>query len=190
MLLALLFMGIVALSPLNAQILDNEYYPLAIGSAWHYKSNDTKVTLKVTKHEKVGDKLCAVIETLRDGKVEGTECVSVSQAGAIRVSFNGQAASVPLMFLKFPPKKGEKWKVDSMIGSENVKGEFTIEEEKIKVPQGEYDTIKSVGAIEVNGQATTIAYWFAKNVGVVKLLIKTAESEVVLELEKYEAAKP
>src|SRR5215469_1307595 len=118
------------------------YYPLAVGSTWEYKAGDNKFTLKVTRHEKVGNVLCARVEMFVKDKAQSFENVSVTKDGVYRNTFEGKEATPPVLFLKLPPKKDETWKVDSKVGGESVKGTFKNNgEEDVKVPAGSYKAV-------------------------------------------------
>ncbi len=51
------------------KLVETPYYPLQVGTTWHYKSGDAAFTIRVARHEKVGEVLCACLEVNRDGKV-------------------------------------------------------------------------------------------------------------------------
>src|SRR5436309_1805869 len=82
--------------------LSSAYYPLRIGNTWQCKVGDTVVTTKVAKHEKVGDKMCALIETSLDTRLVATEHISSGPEGIFRHTFNGARFSEPLCILKLP----------------------------------------------------------------------------------------
>jgi hypothetical protein len=174
------------------------YYPLAVGTTWEYRVGDNKFTLKVTKHEKVGNVLCARVEYLVKDKDKGAEKVqsfehiSVSKDGVTRNSQEGKEITPPVLFLKLPPKKDETWKVDSKTaGGETIKGTFKNNgEEEVKVPAGSYKAVVVASQdLEANGVKMSVTYYFAEKVGIVKQLIEVAGQKVVVELEKYEAGK-
>jgi hypothetical protein len=167
------------------------YYPLAVGSTWDYKAGDNKFTLKVTKHEKVGNALCARVEYFVKDKSQSFEHVSVTKDGVYRNTFEGKEAMPPVLFLKLPPKKDETWKVDSKVGGEAVKGTFKNNgEEEVKVPAGSYKaTVVASQDLEANGMKMSVTYYFAEKVGMVKQLVEVSGQKIVIELEKYEPGK-
>ncbi len=179
------------LAPVRGQdkLVESEYYPLKIGSAWHYKSGDKTITVKVVKHEKIGDTLCARLESSVDGKVVASEHIAVSAAGIARHSISDIRPEKPVLFLKLPPKVGESWKIETKFGKETIKGSFTSGTEKIKVPADEFTAITSKGEFDINGNQATFGYWFAPKVGIVKMQFGAGGKVVNLELEKYEPAK-
>jgi hypothetical protein len=169
---------------------DNEYYPLKVGSVWHYKLGDAKFRLKATKTEDFSGKTGVRVEMLGDGdKVMSFEHILPTKDSVSRLGFEGNKAEPPVVFLK--NKAGEEWDVKSTIGKEKLTGKFKTGEEKgIKVPAGEYDTlVTSSDDLDANGMKVSFKTYFAKKVGMVKQTIKLNNQEVVIELEKYEEGK-
>ncbi|HZY85237.1 MAG TPA: hypothetical protein VFE78_10435 [Gemmataceae bacterium] len=167
------------------------YYPLAVGATWEYKVGESKFTMKVTKHEKVGNVLCARLEMLKDNKPQSFEHVSVTKDGVCRNTFEDKEAMPPVLFFKLPPKKDQSWNVDSKAGGASIKGTFKdAGEEDVKVPAGSYKAVVVASQdLEANGVKMSITYYFAKDVGMVKQVVEIAGQKVIVELEKYEAGK-
>jgi hypothetical protein len=67
----------------------SEYYPLKRGSAWLYKVNDQKITVAVVKYEKIGNVLCARVETSASGTVLASEYIAVGEDGLYRHAYGG-----------------------------------------------------------------------------------------------------
>jgi len=112
--LAILFTCVMA-TTLGAQggIVENPYYPFKVNTTWTYKLSDGKqLIMKVTKHEKVGNTLCARVESTVDGKVIASEHIGVTSEGICRFQVNDSPATPPLCFLKLPVST-TPWKVDS-----------------------------------------------------------------------------
>jgi hypothetical protein len=171
---------------------ESEYYPLKVGNTWDMKVGDVKITNKVVKHEKIGDLMCALIETSKDGKVIAREHIAIKEDGIYRVTGNDQKAEPELCFLKLPPKTkpGESWDVESKIGSQTLKGKFTLGEEELTVNNTKYKALVAESKdFQVSGLDLTTKTWFAPNVGIVKQIVNIGGKEVKLELEKYELAK-
>jgi len=190
MLSQVLLLGLLAgPAQLPAAGKPDSYYPLQVGNAWHYKVGDKRISTKVSTQEKIGDLMTARIETIVDGNVATTENVAQTAEGFARVAFSGQKTDKPVLFLKMPPKKGESWEINTKIGSEVVKGKFIGDEEEIEVPAGKYKTVTSAGEFEINGRPAAFKYWFAPNVGVVKLNVKFDNMDITAELQKFEPAK-
>src|SRR5690348_14212 len=91
---SLLFLAVVELAAQD-KLRQTPYYPLQVGTTWHYRAGDSKFTIHVARHEKVGDTLCAVLETKRNGKVIGSEHLVVTSDGVYRHT------------LTLPPSRGE-----------------------------------------------------------------------------------
>jgi hypothetical protein len=165
------------------------YYPLQVGNTWHYKVGDKKVSTKVAAQEKIGDLMTARIETIVDGNVVANENIAQTAEGIVRVAVNGQKSDKSVLLLRLPPKKNDSWNIDTKIAGETVKGKFTVNEEEIEIPAGKYKAFSSVGDFQINGQAGKFGYWFAPDVGIVKLTTAAAGVDLTLELQKFEPGK-
>jgi len=181
-------------SALHAQgtVKETPFYPLKVGTKWEYKAGDQRFTMRVTKHENLGEIPCAVVETVSDEKVVATEYIYVTEDGVYRASFNGQKADPPVCFLKLPPKKDEKpWTVSSKLGSETVKATFKMGQEDVTVPAATYKNAFTSESkdCKVNDTEFQFTYWFAEGVGMVKQIVRVGTKEIAIELEKFEAGK-
>jgi hypothetical protein len=201
---------LVLTAPLAAQdkFKETPYYPLQVGTTWHYRAGDSKFTVRVARHEKVGATLCALLQTRRDGKVVGAEHLAVTADGVYRHDLtllrrqadpNDKAKQVeltvpqpltpPMLVLKLPAKKGDSWKVDSKSEGKTFRGGFVVDEQEIKVPAGTYKTFRVRSEdLEVNALKATLATHFAEGVGMVKQMIEVGDAKIEIELEKFEAA--
>jgi hypothetical protein len=173
------------------------YYPLQDGTVWHYKIGDNRYTLKVAKHEKIGDFNCARIEQIVEERVIAVEHIAVTKDGVVRVAYDNKRAVPPLLFLKLPAKKDTTWTVDSVIGkTDKVPGEKVVgtfkagEVTKMMVPAGTSEGVITSSTQDLNaaGQKLSFTYYFAKKVGLIKQEIDFGETKVIIELEKYDPA--
>jgi len=140
--------------------------------------------------EKVKDATAYKLQTTAGGKVSATEVVGVTKDGIVRYNVNGTAPEAPILILKHDAKKGDSWTVETKVGGQTIKGTFTVKDEKVEVPAGKYDTLHVVGKdMEIGTSKTTVEYWFAKDVGIVKLKFSLGSQEAVLELEKTTMGK-
>jgi len=164
------------------------YYPITVGTIWHNKTENGKLTFKVVSHEKVGEQMCARIEVAFDGKPACYEHIAVKPEGIYRYSFNGIQSKEPVRLLKLPPKKGDTWPVEVKAGSETLKGTFKVDEEEIKVPAGTYKTFVATlkDAEGMGAPKLSCTYWFAAGVGIVKQEFKIGNQATTVELEKFE----
>jgi hypothetical protein len=163
------------------------FYPVPTGARWRYRVAKSKVNQRILRHERVGDVVCALIETLRDGKVVCLEHISATGEGVYRYSFDGERLDPPLRILKLPPASGDTWAYAYKLGEESVRGNFVVSEEEVKVPAGKFKAIVSRTEDCVAGeQRLSITYWFAHGVGIVKQTVRVGDQEAVtLELEEY-----
>jgi len=177
------------------------YYPLEVGTTWHYRVGEGRYKVKVTKHEKIGDVMAAKLETYGDkDKLISSEHVAVVEDKkstvapyqVVRVATNGERLTPPIPFLRLPPKKDAPWTFASKVGGKDVKGAFEVRstDQDVKVPAGSYRTVVVEGKnLEVVGNKLDLTYQFAENVGLVKQTMKLAGQTIVVELEKFEKGK-
>ncbi len=194
-----LLLGAAASLTAQDKLAETPYYPLNVGTTWHYKAGERKITIRVAKHEKVGDTLCALLEVLRDDKVVASEHLAVAGDGVYRhdqtsKGKDGKATTEtlkpPFLVLKLPPKKGEKWQVDSQADGRPIRGTFQVAEEEIKVTAGTYKTFAVAGSdLEISGLRSSVTTYFASGVGMVKQVIQVGNTKTEFELTKFEAGK-
>ncbi len=179
------------------KLKETPYYPLQVGTTWHYRSGDGKFTIRVVRHEKAGDTLCALLETTRDGKAVGSEHLAVAADGVYRHDLTAmrppavqQTLKPPMLVLKLPPKKGDSWKVDSTSEGKTFRGGFHVEEQEITVPAGTYKAFRVASQdLEVNSLKPIIITYYAAGVGMVKQVIEVGGAKVEIELVKFEAGR-
>lgn len=165
-------------------LLSCELLPLAVGQEWTYKSGPLEVTERVTRHEKVGDEMCARIETVYNGDVVAFEHVAVRKDGVFRVAIAGKPVEPPLQFLKLPATKGTTWSVESVIVGQTVKGDFAISESTVKVGEETLPVVVVEGKDFTAGKnKLAFTYFFAPNVGKVKQIVYANGQESILQLE-------
>jgi hypothetical protein len=169
---------------------ESPYYPLKIGNTWTYNGpGNTKLINKVVAHEKVGDMMCARVETQINGETKAFEHIGITADGIYRYSLNGVKVDKPVLILKLPAKKGDEWKIDSKVGNETVTGKLTTTEEKLTVPAGMYDAMVAGGKL-VSGELSVEAVnYFVKDVGIAKIKMDLMGQSIVIELDKFEPMK-
>lgn len=174
----------------DATPVTNPYYPLKKDSEWTYAVQGGPVKVKVIGTEKIKDTLCYKLETSVGGKPSSTETVGVTKEGVHRFVVNGITADMPILFLKADAKKGDSWPVDTKVSGQTVKGTFKVDEAKIKIKDKDYETLHvKTEDMEIGSTKTMVEYWFAKDVGIVKLKFVLGTQEANLELETYTAGK-
>jgi hypothetical protein len=176
------------------QMPSSSYFPTAIGTTWHYRVGENHYVVKVTKHEKVGDLMCARLEMIVNKKTVMTEHVGITGGSIVRASFDGKPVKPPIPFFKQPDAKNPNlsWKIDSKIDDQVFKGEFKLGEQKeLKVLDKTYPNIVTVTGkdMDVNGAKMNLTYYFAEKVGMVQQVIELAGQKIVILLEKFEPAK-
>jgi hypothetical protein len=171
---------------------NSPYYPMADGTTWTYKAGDSKFTVKVTKHEVVQTSNCARFETIQDGKPIASEDIFVKDGSIYRLRSDDKLIDPPVLVLKQPAKPGDVWNINSQTETKTaLKGTFKYGEEQIKVA-GEKDPVPAVTVqcddLEANGAKYSFTTYYAKDIGMVKQVIKAGGLEINIELEKYEPA--
>ena len=169
----------------------NPYYPLKEGTEWTYKVQGGPIKVKVAGKEKVSAGTGYKLETTAGNKVSATETVAVTLEGVKRFNVNGLNPDAPILFLPTDPMTTKEWTVDTKVGGQEIKGTFKANKEKVVVPFGTYeDAIHVKGAdMTIGATKTTVEYWFAKDVGIVKLKFTLGSQDATLELEGYKAGK-
>lgn len=173
------------------------YFPLKIGYTWTYTSPEGEFEVKVKSKEGVGEKYknCFRLETIKEGNVKAFEHIKVEDDGVFRCAFQGEVADPALKLLPLNPEKPDKkdWDIKLKISGMDVKARFTIgKKEKITVAGTPYDVFKVTSEeteIEIQKGVKAkvqLTYFFAKDVGMVKQILKVDKREVVIELKKFE----
>lgn len=169
-----------------------DLYPLKKDTKWVYKVGETTITVKVTAADANG----ATLETLVNDKAVASEVIQVKSDGVYRTKINKADINPPVKILELKDgkavAKGAKWKVDSKIQDQAVKGEFTVKDdaEAVKVPAGDFKAVVVDGPdFEIAGTKTGVKYWFTTGKGIVKLTYNIAGNEAVLELKEYTEGK-
>jgi hypothetical protein len=184
---------------------ETPYYPLQVGTTWHYKVNGSPFRWRVSKHEKVGDVLCARVEMTVGDRVVGWQHLAITADGVYRHDLayrppttpdqkGGETVTEtpkpPVLLLRLPPKAGETFKVDSKAEGKPFRGAFKMGEAEVKVPAGSYKVVTVTSQdLEANGLKPVITSYYASGVGLVKQVIEEGGVKVETELEKFEPAK-
>ncbi len=179
-------LAIAVASPAQDAAVTNPYYPLKAGSIWTYDVQGGPIQVRVTGTEKVKEINGFKLETTAGSKVSATETVGVTKDGVVRLNVNGLTPEAPIMFLPADPEKQTEWNIDTKVAGQDVKGTFKLNKEKVVVNGTNYDTLHVKGAdIKIGSTTTTVEYWFAKDVGIVKLKFSLGSQDATLELKEY-----
>ncbi len=171
-----------------------DYYPLKVGTKWHYEvtANGEKknVTNAIAKIETIDGKSLSRLETTIMDQVKATEHLTVTDKGVFRNRINETEISPPVCLLKFPVKDGESWESEVKIGTEKVTFKAKAgKEEDVTVPAGKYKAVTSELEVMAGNVNVKTRYWFAKDVGVVKQTMEINGMNVDMELAKFEKGK-
>jgi hypothetical protein len=174
------------------------YYPLKVGNKWTYQiesdavpKGSSKLIHQIAKIDKKAGVSLAQLEIVARDKVTASEHLSITDKGIFRNNYNGEEITPPTCILKFPIKKNNTWKTESMGGKEKLNVTCKSDEEEIEVPAGKFKTVKVVSDAEVVGAGIIVSttYWFAQGVGVVKQHVNINSMQFTLLLEKFEEGK-
>lgn len=184
------------LSGQETKLTESAWYPLDVDTTWTYETSDGMAdkkptfTVKVVKHDKVGTTPCAFLDMTGDGRVRGSEALSVAADGVYRYATNGKTPDKPILILKLPPKKDMMWTIDSKVDGDPLKGTFKTEEAEVTVPAGKFKTIvvKS-DDLDANGTKVSCSFFYAEGKGMVKQIIEIAGKTTTIELKEFKAGK-
>ena len=183
---------VLASSSVLAQPAGDSYYPLKPKTKWVYKVGDQTVEVEVAGTEKVGNEDAVKVVTKVGGKEVASELYQTKADGIYRLKVKEDKIEPPVKVLALPVKKDATWKIDSKVGSQTVKGEFKVknDKEEVTVPAGKFEAVLVEGTdLDVAGTKTTVRQWFAKDKGIVKLVYVIQGTESLLELKEYTEGK-
>ncbi len=181
-----------------ARVATPEYYPLAVGTRWHYQVDigqpqKQEITLVIAEEETLDGKPVSRLEVFSDGvRRQMTEHLMSNEKGIFRVRIGGVTYNPPLCILKYPLKPGQSWitKTTANDGQQLTALCKQGAQQEIQVPAGRFRTIPCT--IEIDQQTPkglmkiVNTYWFAEKIGVVKQKLELNGPSVVMELSKYE----
>jgi hypothetical protein len=192
-LLTVLVMGFSAVAQEAAPTAatSNPYFPLKTGGKWIYNVQGGPVEVTVTGTEKVKDATGYKLETKAGGKISASEVVGSTVDGIVRYNVNGLTPDAPILFLPADPLAKKEWTVDTKASGQTIKGTFKASKVKETIGTTTYDDVIYIKGtdMQVGGASTTIEYWFAKNVGIVKLRFTLGSQDATLELKEYVPGK-
>jgi hypothetical protein len=190
--------GTVAQPPADgkAKAKSADYYPLKVGTRWHYQldaGNGQKIDLisEIGGVDKIDGKDLARLEVSANGqKLPATEHLQRTADGVFRVRMNNVELVPPICLIKYPVKTGQTWSAETKAGERQVRvasSEGTAED--ITVPAGKYRALPCTIVVTDGNARSTTVFWFAEDVGIVKQKSEFGPQTVTTELLKYEAAR-
>ncbi len=152
-------------------------------------SNGMQMTMTVKEFNKVGDVLCAAVETTmgiqttREYLAADTQGLKAYMAQAQGQEFRYDP---PVLRIKLPYEKGQTW--TSTMNQYGMPMTTTFESlgtEKIQTPAGAFECIKVKSTLTtMPGQPTMVSVsYYAQNTGLVRQTIEMAGQEMVVTLE-------
>lgn len=144
------------------------YYPTRVGTRWAYQEGTERWSVSIFRvTEKDGTK---VLSRMGVGRGCGSPLgkMVVTQG---KVTEAGPDARVPSRtLLVLPLRVGATWEAQGWAAT--VRGV-----EKVTVPAGTYDAIRVEEVSRSPGRVVTVTSWYARGVGLVKRVRKTADGE-------------
>jgi hypothetical protein len=188
---AVFFGGVLLAQPKTAPT--DPYFPLKKDTKWTYKVGDNFVEVRVSQVSKVGSEEQYTVETVVGKDPKTSEVYVVRTDGVYRTKVKDDKLDPPVKVLELPIKKGATWAINSKLGTQTIKGNLTVKDDKAEIvtPAGKYSAVLVEGEnMDIAGAKTTVRIWFAKDRGIVKeeFLLQGGE-KVTLELSKYEEGK-
>jgi hypothetical protein len=171
-----------------------DYYPLKIGTKWHYRldlnGQTVPVENQVVKVEIVNGAPVAQVDTFLQGKVMASEQLQANAQGVFRLKSNEQEFKPAVHLLRYPAKDGESWETVTG-GGAPIRYRCKAVRETVKVPAGTYQAVRVQIDADQNGTLLVqTLYWFAPEVGMVKQVFQGGpQNRGTLELEKFEPAR-
>jgi len=162
------------------------------GTKWVYKTDTETYELLVTSAEQKGDTRIIHLEQSQDGKLTMSDNWAISSEGVCRTSLTGVEGDEATFLVKFPFKPNEKWSASATLkGGITLTQNFTAGSvEIVKVPAGPFQAVHVVFSIEATEERTVGAeYWFAPDVGIVKMRVQKGDGIVTHELKSFTPGK-
>jgi hypothetical protein len=183
-------------SPEKGKTKAPNYYPLKVGTKWHYQldaGNGQKVQLisEIGGIETINGKTLNRLEVSANGrKLPTTEHLQSDENGVYRVRMNNMEVTPPICLIKYPLKEGQTWGGETTAAGQKMKVDCSEgPPEEVQVPAGKYQAIPCTITVKQGTANLKNVFWFAEDVGIVKQRSEIGPQTVTLELTKYEAGK-
>lgn len=164
---ALLLVGCATQSP-APPVLDESYFPMAVGHRWVYASDEGEVTFTVTGRERSnGTSVFVVRRTIADEEI--TFHVSVARDG-VRIHRAGtDVYTPPFQEFVFPSPPDHRWEWEGRAGEKRLRfSSNNLGLSDIRVPLGTYRAFV-IQEADSRAPGTETHFWLARGIGVVRL---------------------
>ena len=151
------------------------YYPTERGTELVYESSGGGTVKHVVTavEKKDGALVVTLTQVLDNGQSLPHEKMVVTEKGLTRTEISGSALTPPLVMLRVPHPKGDKWEfaVSGAWGNGvEVKGtKVAVGVEKLKLPIGELDAVRVDSDYTLNGNNMKATFWYSPRVGVTQI---------------------
>lgn len=182
--------------PAKLQGKAGDYYPLKVGTRWHYQiqaGNSQKIPMvyRIGGIERVDGKELARLDIMASGQGNSqyTEHLHSDGGGVFRDRMHNLQFAPPFCLIKYPVKPGERWTADIAVGGQKMKVEGTEgPAEDVQVPAGKYRAIPCTIVVSDAAERSTNIMWFAEGVGIVKQKTELGPRSIIMELTRFEPA--
>jgi hypothetical protein len=151
---------------LRPEVLDQRYFPMAVGDRWVYESDAGDVVFHVTGKQTVGPAECFVVNR-SIGEHQSVFYLSVSRDGVRIHQVDDDRYDPPYRQFLFPAKSGQAWSWQGRIGGKASQYDSANRGwETVEVPHGKH---RAARVHQAGGSVVGADFWLAPGVGVVKL---------------------
>jgi hypothetical protein len=167
------------------------YYPIQKGAKWVYQYNGGEWTCIATSVEEKGASKIVTVEKKVNDKLVPLWIISVSDKGLYEIAAGDVKLESPLPLLTLPAKPGDKWELNhTQEGLPKINGTVRVGDvETIEVPAGKYETLRLEWDYTLDGKSQQRTYWFARDIGWVKMIVKTKTDTDEVVLKKFYPGK-
>lgn len=178
----------VLAAPIPRDASRANYFPLAKGTTWTYRSEVAGFVIRVSESQVKNGRTQATLVYKFDN-AEQSETMAGDTTGVYRPGENG-SFDKPVLVLKYPLKVGETWTSRLPLGGANPEAKATVKRAvEVTVPAGKYEAMEVEFMSTGEGRPNTLTAWYAPNVGVVKQTTVLEGRSTTIELAEFTPGK-
>lgn len=175
----------------------DDYFPLAVGDSWKYRSTtadgkQSEFTIKVLSDDKENGNPMYLVETvstfqpIHDWYSKSGGWVLMHRQEYVKTGMKSEYQPTK-QFLKNPLKSGDswQWKGKGMMNLDINESNEVSGPESVTVPAGTFQAMKVMTKVVQGGAPVTKTYWYAGGVGMVKSMTDTGAVKSTTELLEY-----
>jgi hypothetical protein len=173
-----------------------DYYPLALGNQWVYRTEVNgdrgypSMMSKVGRIDQVNGQPEARIDCIISGETIVSEYYVSTDKGILHYGCPPDSFDPPVFMLRYPIKVGDSWNDTRKVALGTATFAYRVEKvEEIEVPAGKFNAVKVDSTTKIKNTSLKCSFWFADGVGLVKFVVHAPNREVTQELEKFQKAE-